>query len=185
MTETTTTAMTPDAAAAQIDAWGFEDGVRGFQAAFAFWDLVADGIAGPLTAEAVAHVVGQGDRLSEHFYLNELRSKGNGKVRAHRQLLRRADELRRRKGPFSPVSAYRDRAHNREVGGAENSQHLHGTAFDLSPSLGLTTDEATEIGFSGIGRSGGVVTHVDVRAEGPQNVTGSALGRPEVWDYQP
>lgn len=149
--------------AGQIEAWGFEDGVSGFQVAFAPWDLAVDGHAGPETARAVQWVADNGGRMSSYFVLDELRSKGNGRIKSHRELLRLADKVRERKGPWTPVSAYRDPAHNARVGGATNSQHMYGKAFDVPESLGLTIAEAQELGARGIGDCAGVVLHIDVR----------------------
>jgi len=166
----------------QIANWGFED-VASFQLSFAHYDIGVDGSAGSETARAVQVVVDCRGRMSEFFHLDELRSRGNGRIRSHRQLLRRADDVRRLKGSFTPVSAYRDPDHNAAVGGATNSQHVLGTAFDIPESLGLTVDEAAAIGFSGIGRCGNIAIHADVRAEGPDNTTGAAVGSPTFWDY--
>lgn len=147
----------------QIDAWGFEDGVAGFQLAFAPWDLAVDGDAGAQTARAVQWVVDNGGRMSSYFVLDELRSKGNGRIKSHRDLLRWADRVRERKGPWTPVSAYRDPAHNARVGGAANSQHLYGRAFDVPESLGLTVGEAADLGAAGVGDCEGITLHGDVR----------------------
>lgn len=168
----------------QIAAWAFED-VAAFQISFAHYDIAVDGDAGPETARAVQVVVERGGYMSEFFHMDELRSNGNGRILSHRQLLRRADEVRRRKGPWTPVSAYRDRHYNGTLeNAAPNSQHCYGTAFDIPESLGLTVDEATEIGFSGIGRCGHIAIHGDVRAEGPNNTTpAAAVGAPAYWDY--
>lgn len=168
--------------ASQIAEWGFVD-VAAFQISYAHWDLAVDGDAGPETAIAVQRVLDLGGMLSEFFNLNELRSKGNGQILSHRQLLRRLDEVRRARGPFSPISAYRDPAHNAAVGGAQNSQHMYGCACDIPESLGLTVGEAQAIGFSGIGTCGDIVLHADVRAEGPDNTTSAGVGSPTFWTY--
>lgn len=145
----------------QIDTWGFEDGVAGFQVAFAPWDLAVDDHAGPLTALAVQWVVDNGERLSSYFVIDEMRSKGNGRVKAHRETLRIADRIREKKGPWTPISAYRDPAHNVRVGGAVESRHLYGEALDVPYDLGLTIDEAKECGAEGIGDCDGIVLHID------------------------
>ncbi|SHI79227.1 N-acetylmuramoyl-L-alanine amidase [Anaerovibrio lipolyticus DSM 3074] len=90
-------------------------------------------------------------------------------------LLQTLDQLRDMiGGPLELSCAYRCPAHNREVGGVDNSQHVLGNAADvLVPDYGhCNTAEqlawyATEIGFDGIGiypESGFV--HVDVRDGG-------------------
>lgn len=59
--------------------------------------------------------------------------------------------------PLTIVSGYRDPEHNKRVGGAGNSQHTHGNAYDFDTShlsheerLALA-DKAWEAGFRGIG----------------------------------
>lgn len=61
-------------------------------------------------------------------------------------------------GPeFGIVSGYRDPEHNERVGGAKNSQHIHGNAFDVnttgwSPEDKLAlADAAWDAGFRGFG----------------------------------
>ena len=59
--------------------------------------------------------------------------------------------------PLTVTSAYRDPKRNEEVGGANNSQHMHGNAYDVDTS-GMSYDErlaladaAWNAGFRGIG----------------------------------
>lgn len=85
----------------------------------------------------------------------------------------RLDNLREIIGvPFSPNSAYRCPVHNANVGGAKNSMHVHGRAFDI-PIKGKMTREvihkvARLVGFTGIGHYANFV-HVDT-------------GTPREWD---
>lgn len=72
-------------------------------------------------------------------------------------------------------SAYRDKDHNAKVGGAKNSQHTHGNAFDVNvrdlsrdQRLGLIT-QARAAGFNGIGVYNNAL-HFDV---GPSRAWGS------------
>lgn len=73
--------------------------------------------------------------------------------------------------PMTVLSAYRTRAHNRRIKGADNSQHLHGRALDLLPPAGMTVDECYEriaalasvdARIGGLGRYKTFV-HVDIR----------------------
>lgn len=124
--------------------------------------------------------------LSRHVRRAVMASKGNGEVVAHPALLARLDAMGDLLGEPPIISGFRDPAHNRAVGGAPNSQHVLGTAVDLDVGYGLTVEMATELGFSGIGHIAGrpdQVAHVDVRAEGPNNTTGAAVGRPTLWVY--
>lgn len=168
-----------DNAAAQIEQWGFEDGVADFQVAFAWWDIDVDGDAGPQTAEAVHKVIGERGKLSAHFAIDEFRSRGNGRVKCHRELLRALERAREEVGPIVIVSGYRDPDYNHFIGGARNSQHLYGTAADVRFPLGV----ANRVGYSGIGTCGDLCLHGDVRHAGPNNTTGGTPAAPTYWAY--
>lgn len=80
--------------------------------------------------------------------------------------------------PLPVISAYRDPAHNARVGGAKNSQHTHGNAFDIDVSS-LPHEErvrlaqaARDAGFSGFGFYDGSM-HFDV---GPARYWGPSYG---------
>lgn len=153
-----------------------------FQLGYTFIELEADGIAGEATSAALRDCIDQQNgKCAEFFHFAEFASKGNGWIKVHPRLLNRLDEARRRTGPVTVVSGYRDPAHNVRVGGARNSQHVYGTAADIRP--GIPGDLAAELGFSGIGLSGSTAVHVDVRAEGPDNTTGAGIGSPTIWHY--
>ncbi len=142
--------------------------------------LAIDGIPGPDTQACLEHL----PALSWHFYTHELRSKGNGVCWVDRELVAAFEHLRGiHHRPFRPISAYRDPAHNRAVGGARYSMHLHGLAGD-TPLL-WTVDEAESLGvFSGIGDKGGRVRHVDLRHLSRHNKTPSATPfSPARWHY--
>lgn len=125
--------------------------------------------------------------LSRHVTEDQMRSKGNGEVRAHPALLARLDALADRLGaPIPILSGYRDPAYNASLdGAASQSQHMYGTAADIDESYGLTIAVADELGFSGRGniKFTDIVVHVDVRAEAEWNWTGSAIGSPSTWTY--
>jgi len=65
--------------------------------------------------------------------MGELRSKGDGSLVVNWHALNALNLLRKRSG-FTMIlnSAYRDPEHNRKVGGAKQSFHLIGRAFDVS-----------------------------------------------------
>jgi zinc D-Ala-D-Ala carboxypeptidase len=157
-----------------------------FQFGYTFIDLMVDGKPGPKTQAALLDCVKNADgrrpgMCSEFFKFTEFASKGNGWIKVHPRLLNRLDAYRRRVGPVKIISGYRDPTHNLNVGGARNSQHVYGTACDIEGRLGQS--ELAELGFSGIGLSGRLGVHVDVRAEGPNNTTGAEVGSPTVWYY--
>lgn len=159
--------------------------VKDFQHGYTFMELDVDGISGPKTQEALLDCMRNKDgrapgKCAEFFTFKEFKSKGDGWIRVHPRLLNRLDDARRRHGPIKIISGYRDPAHNRSVGGATNSQHVYGTACDIP---GIPVSLAKECGFSGIGLNGNTAVHVDVRAEGPNNTTGSGVGNPTIWYY--
>lgn len=159
--------------------------ISDFQLGYTFIELVVDGIAGPKTQGALLDCMRNAEgrapgKCAEFFTFREFKSKGNGWIKVHPRLLNRLDDARRRTGPIKVISGYRDPAHNRSVGGASNSQHVYGTAADIG---GIPQDLAHDCGFSGIGLSGSMAVHVDVRAEGPNNTTGAEVGGPTIWYY--
>lgn len=157
--------------------------VHDFQLGFGFYDLLVDGHAGPQTWQALARCVANGGHCSDFFFFREWKSKGNGWIKVHRELVRRLDVYRRRVGPVSIVSGYRDPARNRAVGGASNSQHLYGNAADIPGLISIGSMKNLKL-FSGIGYRArdGKVVHVDVREVGP-NTTRGTHDNPTVWRY--
>jgi len=190
---------------------GAEDGLNGpstrlavarFQLAFNLGNpLAVDGLYGPMTLGAMAEVEKRGN-ISPNFSLNKVRSKGDRTAFVHRDLLNALETLRSRVGrPLSLVSAWRDIAHNRRVGGATSSQHTYGDAPELQRvkvqfprnsilTAGRAVDfnrgyitledaQALEL-FSGLGwrLDGGKrwVTHVDIR-------TSRSPKDPSIWRY--
>jgi zinc D-Ala-D-Ala carboxypeptidase len=67
-----------------------------------------------------------------------------------------------RRQPILIVSGYRCPVHNRDVGGAADSQHMYAAAADILPGT-CTLDEAQRAGFTGVGTKNGQPVHVDVR----------------------
>jgi Peptidase M15 len=83
-------------------------------------------------------------------------------------------------GPVRVTSSYRDPERNRRVGGAKNSQHIHGNALDLDVSgwsdaqKQALLDTAIQNGARGIGiYPSGNSLHIDVRE------------KPTVWGMNP
>ena len=102
-----------------------------------------------------------------NFSPAEIACRGSGSLRVHEEALDKLQALRDRLGkPLIVRSAYRSPAHNRAVGGAARSKHLHGTAFDIA----MTNHDpvafeaaARAVGFKGFGfypRSG--FMHIDL-----------------------
>lgn len=153
-----------------------------FQAGWVPTALQRDGVAGPLTLEALRQSVAFGGRASPGFAYREFASKGNGEIRVERDLIMGLERLRDVSGgSILILSGYRDAAHNVSIGGAKNSQHLYGRAADVmftAARLDMPTVRSLQV-FSGIGYSpsrGNLVEHVDVRP----NVSPA---RPTVWTY--
>ncbi len=157
--------------------------VADFQRGFAVYDLLVDAFAGPQTHEALRHALRNGGRCGRHFTFMEFRSKGNGWIKVHRDLVRALDQYRQRYGPTEIVSAYRDPLHNTKVGGARNSQHLYGNAADISPIASFNAVRNLGV-FSGLGYQAAscLVRHVDVRHVGP-NTTSGSREQPTIWRY--
>ena len=171
--------------------------VARFQLAFGWRRIAVDGQYGPQTLAALDQVRSTG-RLYPSFTVQECRSKGDGTAWVHRDLLAALEQMRARVGrPLPLVSAWRDPAHNRRVGGARTSQHTFGAAPELhaiqsrlSPGAHLHAGRAADFNrgyirlqdcvnlrlFTGIGHRDGWVTHVDIRANG-------SVQRPTVWVY--
>jgi hypothetical protein len=195
----------------RLNRFGFgpiaEDGLNGpstrlsvarFQVAYNLgrW-LAVDGQYGPMTLAALDEVDKTG-KISPNFGLSEVRSKGDRTAYIHRDLLRALETLRSRVGkPLGLVSAYRDEAHNRRVGGARSSQHTYGASPELEAIKGrfpanayLGSGRAADFNrgyilladaknlnlFSGLGHRDGWVTHADVRL-------GVSTASPRVWQY--
>lgn len=98
---------------------------------------------------------------------------GGFPVEPEKAMVRTVDEIRRRLGkPISIVDAggsgIRCPAHNKEVGGVANSQHLYGKAADLHCS-GATPAEMAKVAEAVLGNTGGIGIyawgiHVDTRS---------------------
>lgn len=106
-------------------------------------------------------------KVSKNFTLAEFESPDTHEVMVHPELITNLQTLRNLVGqPLVINSAYRTQAHNKAVGGVENSQHRLGTAVDIHLPDDLTADEmemlAEKAGFTGIGKYNTFI-HVDVR----------------------
>ena len=156
--------------------------VKNFQRGFSFWNLIADGSAGPKTERALIYSVKHGGLASPHFAYREFKSPGNGWIKLASALLRGLEEYRDEVGgPVIIQSGYRDPAYNRKIGSPYNSQHVYGNAADVTPTLPLKEIKRLRR-FSGIGvvRHSGKVLHMDVRHVGP-NTSGGTVVDPTIW----
>lgn len=91
-----------------------------------------------------------------YFTRGELACKHCGDCYVDPVALMALDELRFRLGfPLRVSSGYRCPIHNDRVGGAKNSFHVRGQAFDLwlprEPKRSFVAFMAARVGFSGIG----------------------------------
>lgn len=143
--------------------------------------LDIDGNPGGRTQEALTFL----PRLSTHFTVKEVACKHCGCPYVNRQLLSALEELRERLNrPIKLLSAYRCPAHNKHVGGAPSSMHMHGAACDLSTPISAEYVKSIRR-FGGIGKRGSNASHVDVRhVMGDLNETLMASERnPVMWKY--
>jgi zinc D-Ala-D-Ala carboxypeptidase len=89
------------------------------------------------------------------FSPQEIACRGSGAITVETDAMDRLQRLRSAIGvPLIVVSGYRSPEHNRRVGGARNSMHMRGQAFDISmnnmdPEWFIR--EARRYGFTGIG----------------------------------
>lgn len=118
-----------------------------------------------------------------NFSPQEIACKGTGSVLVDPDALDRLQALRTALGrPLIITSAYRSPSHNRNVGGATNSMHLQGRAFDVvmsnqNPSQFEAAAQA--LGFLGIGHyPASNFMHIDTRSE-PERWQGK--GRNKAW----
>jgi hypothetical protein len=156
--------------------------VRDFQRGFAFATLVAGGGVGPRTRDALRIAIRRGGRCSQHFTFRSFRSPGNGWIKLDRALARGLEAYRAALGePVAILSGHRDAAWNAAHGGLADSQHLHGAAADVEPTMTVEQVSALRV-FSGIGydADSGLVRHVDVRHCGP-DAGGATVAHPHVF----
>lgn len=135
--------------------------VKQFQKTFL---LTQDGIVGPKTFDVLQRL-----EKIKHFKLKEFACKHCGEIKIDINLLVKLEELRRAIGnrPIIINSGYRCPTHNRNVGGAKNSQHMYGKAADIrvkdmSPR---TLEKFADTVFynGGVGMGGQNIVHVDTR----------------------
>lgn len=142
--------------------------------------LTVDGIRGPLTEKALDLSVYLGGLCSQHFRFREFACKHCGEISVHRVLLQALEVIRTTHYPagMNIESGYRCRPHNTSIGGAENSQHIWGTAADVDPVM--TLQECVDLRVvSGIEyRKDGKVYHVDVRHAGAYNPYRNTVDKP-------
>ncbi len=108
-------------------------------------------------------------KITENFHLNEFECRHCKSVKLHPELLSKLQVLRTTLNkPLIVNSGYRCPIHNKNVGGATQSQHLEGTAADINihsidmPIEGIALIAESK-GFTGIGLYNNFI-HLDVRA---------------------
>lgn len=100
----------------------------------------------------------------------EIACRGTGKLMVNERAMDMLQDLRDRLGaPMVINSGYRSPEHNRAVGGAPQSKHMQGIAFDVSmaghdPQVFMATARA--VGFKGIGEYPVLgFCHIDARRD--------------------
>jgi zinc D-Ala-D-Ala carboxypeptidase len=122
------------------------------------------------------------------FSPREIACKGTGKVLVNEDALDKLQALRDRLSkPLILTSAYRSPEHNRRVGGAKNSRHMQGDAFDVRMDNHDPFEfeaAARAVGFTGFGfypKSG--FMHIDT---GPAREWGARWpDTPTAWPSEP
>lgn len=122
------------------------------------------------------------------FSPREIACKGTGSILINDDALDKLQALRDRLGkPLVLTSAYRSPEHNKKVGGAKNSYHMQGVAFDVrmdNHDPHAFEAAARSIGFTGFGyypRSG--FMHIDT---GPARTWGTPWERSATdWPAEP
>ncbi len=136
-------------------------GIRQFQKIFG---LAVDGIAGAKTWAVLNKA-----KNIRHFKVREFACRHCGDIKIDINLLVKLEELRRAIGNRGIIinSGYRCPVHNKNVGGATNSQHKYGRAVDIrAAGMGLRTLEKfadTVFANGGVGMGGANIVHVDTR----------------------
>ena len=138
--------------------------------------LEVDGLPGPATQKALEWTVAN-NALVTHFSIDELNcNDGCRQAYVKRELLAEMFKLRQGVGrPVGVASVYRCERHNARIGGAKNSRHIQGLAFD--PTNVTVGDIKTHTKLTGIGspqankKTGAVSdgargTHADLRPGG-------------------
>lgn len=129
-------------------------------------------------------------RISAHFVLSEFACPHCHNAKALGVLVEGLEHLRALAYPHGLIvrSGYRCPVHNKDVGGAPDSQHLYGSACDVDLVAPVADVLALRV-FSGIGWQavGGrhLVRHVDVRHASGHNTTGGTPTNPSTWEYGP
>ena len=114
-------------------------------------------------------------RISPHFVLLEMACKdGSDKVLYSTELMEKLEKLRAYGGFTIHInSGYRTPSYNKKIGGASHSQHIYGTAADISVrkegktiSGKLICCLCQTLGFRGVEYISESAVHVDMRSSG-------------------
>jgi zinc D-Ala-D-Ala carboxypeptidase len=102
-----------------------------------------------------------------NFSPSEIACRGTGRLVVHEGAMDRLQALRDRLGkPLIVTSGYRSPEHNKRVGGARNSRHMQGDAFDISMGNHSPAEferAARAVGFTGFGfYPGSNFIHIDI-----------------------
>ena len=113
--------------------------------------------------------------ISPHFVLLEMACKdGSDKVLYSTELMEKLEKLRAYGGFTIHInSGYRTPSYNKKIGGASHSQHIYGTAADISVrkegktiSGKLICCLCQTLGFRGVAYISESAVHVDMRSSG-------------------
>lgn len=112
------------------------DLLDGFGISYSWQDKGYEGIILAKRRDILGTALLNDVQLTNDFNMHEFQCRHCQAVKIDPELMRRLQVLRNKAGvPLSVSSGYRCPEHNRAVGGAEDSQHVKGTAADLKSSL--------------------------------------------------
>ena len=108
---------------------------------------------------------------SKYFTIAELQCAGTLKCAMDPKFMKALEKVREEYGkPMRVTSGYRSLEHNAKIGGAPNSQHLHGLAVDISCTDSFARFELIRLGMKhGLTGFGIAQTflHMDMRPTTP------------------
>jgi len=115
------------------------------------------------------------EQLSDNFQVSEFKCKdGCNVILYSKKTLEALQNLRNEIGALRLTSAFRTPYYNERVGSTDTSQHVRGTAVDITTPAGMTTEQLKDVFININGSNYGIglydsFLHIDT-------------GTPRIWD---